>query len=54
VGLAAGMLRPQGVTKTLFEDYMFKPTYQAPQPVQRATMYQTPEFAPSLFRNIIG
>jgi hypothetical protein len=54
VGLAAGMLRPQGVTKTLFEDYMFTPTYQAPQAVQRATMYETPEFAPSLFRNIIG
>jgi len=54
VGLAAGMLRPQGVTKTLFEDYMFTPTYQAPQAVQRATMYKTPEFAPSLFRNIIG
>ena len=54
IGLAAGMLRPQGVTKTLFEDYMFTPTYQAPQAVQRATMYETPEFAPSLFRNIIG
>ena len=37
-----------------FEDYMFTPTYQAPQAVQRATMYETPEFAPSLFRNIIG
>ena len=54
IGLAAGMLSPQGVTKTLFEDYMFTPTYQAPQAVQRATMYETPEFAPSLFRNIIG
>jgi hypothetical protein len=48
------MLSPQGVTKTLFEDYGFTPMYQAPEPVQRATMYETPEFAPSLFRNIIG
>jgi hypothetical protein len=48
------MLSPQGVTKTLFEDYGFTPMYQAPEPVKRATMYETPEFAPSLFRNIIG
>jgi hypothetical protein len=54
IGLAAGMLSPQGVTKTLFEDYGFTPMYQAPEPVKRATMYETPEFAPSLFRNIIG
>jgi hypothetical protein len=54
IGLAAGMLRPQGVTKTLFEDLQFKPMYQAPEAVQKATVYQTPQATPSLFRNIIG
>ena len=54
VGLAAGLMKPQGVTKKVFEDYTFTPMYQAPEPVQKATMYETPEFAPSLFRNMIG
>mgnify|MGYP003133217512 CR=1 FL=1 len=39
VGLAAGMLRPQAVTNTLFEDYTFRPMYQAPEPVEKATQY---------------
>ena len=54
VGLAAGLMKPQGVTKKVFEDYGFTPMYQAPEAVKKATQYQTPSFAPSLFRNIIG
>jgi hypothetical protein len=52
LGLGIGLLRPGGVTQSLFENFEFKPTYQAPELQEAARQFETPNFLQGLFRDV--
>ena len=54
LGLGAGMLQPQSVTKTMFEDFEFEKKYEAPEILAGLTglpVYQAPKIG--LFQGLI-
>ena len=52
LGLGIGLLRPGGVTQSLFENFEFKPAYQAPELLDPLPQVETPNFLQGLFRNV--
>jgi hypothetical protein len=52
LGLGIGLLRPGGVTQSLFENFEFTPTYQAPELQEAARQFETPNFLQGLFRDV--
>jgi hypothetical protein len=52
LGLGLGLLRPGGVTQSLFKDFKFTPTYQAPELQEAARQFETPNFLQGLFRDV--
>ena len=52
LGLGIGLLRPGGVTQSLFENFEFTPTYQAPELLDPLPQVETPNFLQGLFRNV--
>jgi len=52
LGLGIGLLRPGGVTQSLFENFEFTPTYQAPELLDPLPQVETPNFLQGLFRDV--
>ena len=52
LGLGIGLLRPGGVTQSLFENFEFTPAYQAPELLDPLPQVETPNFLQGLFRNV--
>ena len=52
LGLGIGLLRPGGVTQSLFENFEFKPAYQAPELLDPLPQVETPNFLQGLFRDV--
>ncbi len=52
LGLGLGLLSPRGVTQSLFKDFKFTPTYQAPELQEAARQFETPNFLQGLFRDV--
>ena len=52
LGLGIGLLRPGGVTQSLFENFEFTPAYQAPELLDPLPQVQTPNFLQGLFRDV--
>ena len=52
LGLGVGLLRPGGVTQSLFEDFKFTPAYQAPELLDPLPQVETPSFLQGLFRDV--
>ena len=52
LGLGIGLLRPGGVTQSLFENFEFKPAYQAPELLNPLPQVETPNFLQGLFRDV--
>ena len=52
LGLGLGLLRPGGVTQSLFEDFKFTPAYQAPELLDPLPQVETPNFLQGLFRDV--
>jgi hypothetical protein len=52
LGLGIGLLRPGGVTQSLFENFEFKPAYQAPELLDPLPEVETPNFLQGLFRDV--
>ena len=52
LGLGIGLLRPGGVTQSLFENFEFKPAYQAPELLDPIPEVETPNFLQGLFRDV--
>ena len=52
LGLGIGLLRPGGVTQSLFEDFKFTPAYQAPELLDPLPQVETPNFLQGLFRDV--
>ena len=52
LGLGIGLLRPGGVTQSLFENFEFTPAYQAPELLDPLPQVETPNFLQGLFRDV--
>ena len=52
LGLGLGLLRPGGVTQSLFENFEFTPAYQAPELLDPLPQVETPNFLQGLFRDV--
>ena len=52
LGLGIGLLRPGGVTQSLFKDFKFTPAYQAPELLDPLPQVETPNFLQGLFRDV--
>ena len=52
LGLGIGLLKPGGVTQSLFENFEFTPAYQAPELLDPLPQVETPNFLQGLFRDV--